>query len=96
MKPMEPIIIPLGKLERASELKRTLRPLLAGLESFDPYTEDQLLELLIGALRGGEKCGRKSKEGYIITEKYVNNWFKTRVKPNTIKISHEDEEMSTL
>jgi hypothetical protein len=93
---MEPIIIPLGKLKRASELKRTLRPLLAGLESFDPYTEDQLLELLIGALRGGEKCGRKSKEGYIITEKYVNNWFKTRVKPNTIKISHEDEEMYHL
>jgi len=93
---MEPIIIPLGKLERASELKRTLRPLLAGLESFDPYTEDQLLELLIGALRGGEKCGRKSKEGYIITEKYVNNWFKTRVEPNTIKISHEDEEMYHL
>ena len=82
---MEPIIIPLGKLERASELKRTLRPLLAGLESF-----------LIGALRGGEKCGRKSKEGYIITEKYVNNWFKTRVEPNTIKISHEDEEMYYL
>ena len=96
---MTQITIRANSLKRPSALKRTLRPLLADLKAkaldYHPYNEDQLLELLIGALRG-EECGRKSKKDYILAQRDIKDWFEKRVKPGTLEISHENAEMYYL
>lgn len=99
---MRKLAIPRGRLENASSLKRHLRSQLPRIgvslepSKLRPYDEDQFLQLLIGALRGGE-CGQKPEEkNIILTRGDIDCWFQERVKKNTIEISHKHKEIYHL
>lgn len=87
--------------EGLTKLSPTLRPLVEAALSGDykPFTGEQVTQLLVGAVRGGE-CGSRISRGrrtqYVLDEDAVREWFAYRVLPNTTVLTHESPEIYQL
>ena len=88
---METVRIVRTALNKKSERDRLLSTLRGWLSDIKPYTDEEVMELLMGAIRGGEIVPQiPSRTGALIGQEQLKQWWEGRVKPQTLVLGRDD------